>query len=164
MYFFFQAEDGIRDTSVTERNSLASQTQSLQTELSKLKNDSQNALFALNVRAVPGKVRRSRFSPSNRARRTDRVQIQFKLTRAPSAEETIVVKLFDATNKEIPLKPSYRNNIGKPSPTNQQLIVEPDVDAKRKFSRGNYSIRLFLTNVNQGINNQSIGIAEFSLR
>ncbi|HAS40989.1 MAG TPA: hypothetical protein DCS93_10935 [Microscillaceae bacterium] len=148
----------------TERNSLASQNQSLQAELSKTKNDSQNALFALSVRAVPGEVRRNQFSPSTRARRTDRVQVQFKLTRAPSPEENIVVKLFDATNKEIPLKPSYRNNIGKPTPTNQQLIVEPDVDAKRKFSRGNYSIRLFLTNVNQGINNQSIGIAEFSLR
>lgn len=148
----------------TERNSLASQNQSLQAELSKVKDDNQNALFALTVRAVPGEIRRNRFSPSTRARRTDRVQISFQLSRAAAPNENIMLKLFDATNKEIPLKPSYRNNIGKPTPTNQQLIVEPDVDAKRKFSRGNYSIRLFLTNVNQGINNQSIGIAEFSLR
>lgn len=148
----------------TERNSLASQNQTLQAEMSKLKNDSQNALFALTVRAIPGELRRSRFSASTKARNTDRVQVSFQLTRAPAANENIVIKLFDATNKEVPLKPAYRNNIGKPTPTNQQIIVEPDSDARRKFSRGNYSIRLFLTNVDQGINNQSIGIAEFSLR
>ncbi len=148
----------------TERNSLASQNQSLQAEISKLKDDNKNPLFAESLRVIPGEIQRSKFSPSTRARRTDRLQVQFRLTRAPSAEENIVIKLFDATNKEIPLKPSYRNNIGKPTPTNQQFIVEPDVDAKRKFSRGNYSIRMFLTNVNQGITNQSIGIAEFSLR
>ncbi|OJJ18702.1 hypothetical protein BKI52_24160 [marine bacterium AO1-C] len=148
----------------TERNSLASQNQSLQAEISKLKDDNKNPLFAESLRVIPGEIQRGRFSPSTRARRTDRLQVQFKLTRASSPEENIVIKLFDATNKEIPLKPSYRNNIGKPTPTNQQFIVEPDVDAKRKFSRGNYSIRMFLTNVNQGINNQSIGIAEFSLR
>lgn len=148
----------------TERNGLASQNQTMQAELSKLKNDTKNALFALTVRAIPGELRRSKFSPSTKAKNTDRVQLSFQLTRAPAANENIMVKLFDATNKEIPLKPTYRNNIGKPTPTNQQLVVEPDSDARRKFSRGNYSIRLFLTNVDQGINNQSIGIAEFSLR
>ncbi len=147
-----------------ERNNLASQNQILQVAISKLKDDNQKILIVESSKVIPGEIRRNQFSPSVRARRTDRLQVQFKLTRAPSPEENIVIKLFDATNQEIPLKSSYHNHIGKSTPTNQQFIVEPDVDTMPKFYRGNYSIRLFLTNVNQGITNQSIGIAEFSLR
>ncbi|HAS40992.1 MAG TPA: hypothetical protein DCS93_10950 [Microscillaceae bacterium] len=123
-----------------------------------------NALFAMTMRAIPGEILRNRFSPSTRARRTDRVQVVFKLTRAPLPGEKLTIRLFDDSNTEILLFPDYHNKLGKPTPINQNLIIKPDINYFRRFARGNYSIRLFLTNTNQGIHNQAIGITEFSLR
>lgn len=148
-----------------ERNSLANKNQSLQTKLSKLKQINRNGLLALNVKAYPGKIRRNRFAAQSRARNVDRIWVEFKLTRAPkiSPKEQITVKLFDGTNYEIPLKP-YKDKLGKPKPTSQNLIVEPNFAERQKLSRGVYSIRLYLTIAEKGIYNQNIGRVEFTLR
>lgn len=148
-----------------ERNSLASKNQSLQTKLSRLKQVNRNGLLALNIKAYPGKIRRNRFAAQSRAHNVDRIWVEFKLTRAPkiSPKEQIIIKLFDGTNYEIPLKP-YRDKLGKPKPTSQHLIVEPNITERQKLSRGVYSIRLYLTIAEKGIYNQEIGRAEFTLR
>ncbi|HAS40991.1 MAG TPA: hypothetical protein DCS93_10945 [Microscillaceae bacterium] len=147
----------------TERNNLANQNQQLMARLAQSAKGDQS-LFAFKMSVVPGQIHNNRFSPSIKARNTDRLQISFLLTRALSAEENIVIKLFDATNNEIPLIADYRSQLGKPTPTNQQIIIKPATNNLRKFIRGNYSVRLYLTILDEDINNQSIGIAEFSLR
>ena len=148
----------------TERNSLASDNQRLQRELAKSNKSNQIALFSLEVQVVPGRLSQGRFQTTTHARETDRIQVTFILTRAPSTDEKIIVKLLDVTNREVPLINNYQAQLGKPTPTNQMIIIEPAISTPRKLSRGNYYIRLFLTNKKQGIINQSIGIAKFSLR
>lgn len=147
-----------------ERNELIRGVRLLQEELGKPKNTRNGAVFALTVRAVPGELRRKRFSASSRARNSDRIQISFLLNRIPAVDDIIAIKLFDATNRMIPLKPVYHNSFIRFATARWQFIVEPATDARRKFSRGNYSIRLFLINAAKEDVKQNIGIAEFSLR
>ena len=139
-----------------ERNGLASQNQALQAELAELKEPA--VLFALVMYAVSGKAGNGSFFPTINAQNTDRMRVSFQLTHPLRVSENLVIKLFDANEKEIPLKKAYRRYLSLA--INQKLIVE----FQRKLLRGNYYVRLFLTDVNVGVSNRQIGISEFSLR
>lgn len=150
----------------TQRNSLASQNQVLQAKLNRLEKADNHtvALFVLEIRVIPSVFHQNRVHATYEARNANQLQVQFKLSRSPAFNDKIVVKLFDGFNQEIPLSKNYQKQLIIHRFANQKLVVEPDTDTKQKFTRGNYSIRLFLTNPQQGIQNQAIGIAEFSLR
>ncbi|OJJ18703.1 hypothetical protein BKI52_24165 [marine bacterium AO1-C] len=146
----------------TERNNLANKVQHSSKQSVKPAKENGMALFAVNIQATSGKIYQGRFKTITRALLADRIRVIFTLTRAPSSNEKIVIKLFDSSNQEIALINDYQNKSGSLTAT-QQLIIKPAIDAPQKFSRGNYSIRLFLSNTKQGIQNQPIGIGEFSL-
>lgn len=146
-----------------ERNNLASENQWLQARLARLDTNSKDPLFALTMKATPGQIKRNQFSPQFRSRNVDRVLVSFRLTRVPNIQEQLMIKLFDGTNFEIPLKPaSYQK--GKANTMIQSFIIEPDIITPRKFILGRYAVRLFFTDLKKGITQQSIGIAEFTLR
>ncbi|HAS40990.1 MAG TPA: hypothetical protein DCS93_10940 [Microscillaceae bacterium] len=147
-----------------ERNKLAGQNQQLMQKLAKLNKDNR-ALFALKISVTPGQMYESRFRPTVRARKTNRIQVKFTLNRTPSPNEEITIKLFNSINQEIPLV--YKGKLGKLTSINQQLIIEPApyyVNSNQNLSRGLYSICFFLTNVTQNIKKQPIGITTFALR
>ncbi|MCS6821055.1 MAG: hypothetical protein NZ551_04215 [Microscillaceae bacterium] len=104
-----------------------------------------SALSVFSVQAVPGELdRRGQFSPSRRARNTDRVQLTFKLSRAPQPNEEIVVKLTNPKGREVPLKPKYRSTIAPK--TDQVIYIEPD---GVEFESGTYNVQLFLLDVDR---------------
>ncbi|MEO1652691.1 MAG: hypothetical protein AAFU64_04025 [Bacteroidota bacterium] len=150
-----------------ERNSIAQENQRLQRELLSVKKDAESPIFALDMSAVPGELKKGRFSASRRSQNTDRVEVTFKLSRAPKPTENLIFKVFDATNQEIPVKPLYRNELNSPAdPTDQKITLEFEIGFLDRRAEGVYVTRLYLTDVNKGVEmeNKPIGFAQFEVK
>jgi len=150
-----------------ERNKLSSENQRLQQELAAATGNADNrtAIFTTSLSAIPGELRRDKFSASTRSQNMDRVEVSFVLSRPPKPTENLIFKVYDGTNKEIPIKPTYRNELNAPAnPTNQKVILEFANGMLERSVRGNFSVRLFLTDVNKGLENQEIGLSEFAVK
>lgn len=147
-----------------ERNNLMKENNELKADIIKVTGNADNrtALFTTSFKAIPGRIQRGKFRDQARARKTDVIQTNFNLSRPPKPTENLDIKLFDAANKEIPLKPSYRNELTNASdPTKQSIKLEAE---SYKFVRGPYSVRVYMTDVEKGVEQNEIGIAEFSLK
>ena len=150
-----------------ERNQLAEENQRLQRELLAATGNADNrtAIFTTNMNSIPGEVKRGRFSSSKRSQNMDRVEVAFTLSRPPKPTENLIFKIFDGANKEIPIKPRYRNELNAPAdPTNQKVILEFESGFLDRRAEGTYSVRLFLTDVNKGLEDQEIGISQFEVK
>ena len=150
-----------------ERNQLAEENQRLQRELLAATGNADNrtAIFTTNMNSVPGEVKRGRFSSSKRSQNMDRVEVAFTLSRPPKPTENLIFKIFDGANKEIPIKPRYRNELNAPAdPTNQKVILEFESGFLDRRAEGTYSVRLFLTDINKGLEDQEIGISQFEVK
>ncbi len=150
-----------------ERNSLAQENQRLQRELLTYAGNADNrtAIFTTSMSAIPGEIKRDRFSPSKRSQNADRVQVSFTLSRPPRPTENLIFKVYNPQGQEITIKPRYRNELNAPEdPTNQQAILEFERGFLIRGAEGQFSVRLYLTDVNKGIENQEIGIAQFELK
>jgi chromosome segregation ATPase len=147
-----------------ERNALAAENQKLQRDLQSATGNADNrtAIFASKMRANPGELSKGKFSASKRSQNIDRVEVTFTLSRAPKPTESLIFKIYDRTNKEIAVKPKYRNELNSPAnPTNQKVILEFESGKLGRKASGTYSVRLFMTDVNKGLENQEIGITQF---
>ncbi len=150
-----------------ERNALASENQRLQRELQSATGNADNrtALFSNKMAALPGEILRGKFSASTRSQNTDRVRVNFTLSRAPKPTESLIFKVFDSSSKEVAIKPVYRNELNAPAnPTNQSVILEFENGKLDRRASGIYSVRLYMTDVNKGLENQEIGITQFELK
>jgi len=150
-----------------ERNALAAENQKLQRELqaSTGNADNRTAIFTTKMTAMPGEVLRGKFSRSTRSQNTDRVEVNFTLSRAPKPTESLIFKIFDRANKEVAIKPKYRNELNAPAnPTNQKVVLEFETGKLDRKASGTYSVRMFLTDVNKGLENQEIGITQFEVK
>ncbi|NJO03520.1 MAG: hypothetical protein HC880_19215 [Bacteroidia bacterium] len=150
-----------------ERNALAEENQRLQRELATATGNADNrtAIFTTTMNAVPGELRRGRFSSSRRSQNVDRVEATFTLSRAPKPTENLIFRIFNNVNTEIPIKPLYRNELSAPAdPTNQKVLLEFEGGTLNRQAAGEYTVRLYLTDVNKGLENQEIGLARFELR
>ena len=150
-----------------ERDALAKENQELKKKVAESAGTGGGqtiALFSKSMAAVPGELVRKVFSPSTRSQNTDRVQVSFALSRAPKSDEQILFRVFDATNKEVAVNPSYRKELGAPAnPTNQKVILPFEKALTRKES-GRFSVRMYLTSTEKGIANQEIGSTSFELK
>jgi hypothetical protein len=150
-----------------ERNELASENQKLKQDLLAATGNADNrtAIFTTKMSLTPGEVKKGKFSGSTKSQNTDRIEVNFKLSRAPKPTENLIFKVFDYTNKEINVKPKYRNELNAPAdPTNQKVVLEFEAGYLDKRATGNYSVRLYLTDVNKGLENQEIGLATFTMK
>ncbi len=151
-----------------ERDVLAKENQDLKKQLAakaEIGDNQKSALFTTGaIVAQAGELKSGKFSASTKSQNTDRVQITFSLTRAPKADEQLLFRVYDATNKEIPLNPSYRKELNAPAnPINQKLILAFEKMLDRK-TNGRFSVRLYLTSTDKGIANQEIGQGTFNLK
>jgi uncharacterized phage infection (PIP) family protein YhgE len=148
-----------------ERDAIAKENLELKKQLSEIKKDVvEGALFSKTMAAVPGELSGGKFSASTRSQNTDRVEVKFTLSRAPKADEQLLFRIYDPTNKEVALNPSYRKELSAPAnPINQkvQLVFEKKLDRKNS---GRFSVRLFLTSNEKGIANQEIGTGNFEVK
>lgn len=162
-----ELERRIKDLT-SERNSLAEENLRLKRELEVIKGTTENrtALFVVGgMRVTPGELKAGKFSASTRSQNTDRLEVRLKLSRAPKPTETLIFKVYDGTNKEVALKPNYRNELNAPvNPTEQRVMLEFSQGRLDRRASGKYSVRVFLTDVNQGLENQEIGMREFELK
>ncbi len=150
-----------------ERNALAEENQRLQRELLAATGNADNrtAIFATSMAAVPGEVKRGKFSASRRSRNTDRVEVSFALSRPPQPTENLIFKVFNGKSQEIPIKPRYRNELNAPAdPSRQKVTLEFEGGKLDRRADGIYTVRLYLTDVNKGLENQEIGISRFELK
>ncbi len=150
-----------------ERNNISAENQKLQQELIAATGNADNrtAIFASKMTAIPGELKRDKFSPSTRSQNTDRIEVSFKLSRAPKPTESLVFKIFDPLSGEIQIKPRYRNELSSPAdPTNQKVILEFEQGALARTMSGDFVVHLYLTDVNKGLENQEIGLAKFVLK
>lgn len=150
-----------------ERDNLAKENQRLKQDLGNATTNADNrtAIFANSMSAVPGELVKNKFSASTRSQNTDRAQVAFSLSRAPKPNETIIFKIFDATNKEVAIKPKYRNELNAPAnPVNQRVILEFEKGKLDRSSSGRYSVRMYLTAIDKGIENQEIGVSSFEVK
>lgn len=150
-----------------ERNNLAAENQKLQQELLAATGNADNrtAIFATNMKALPGELRRDKFSASTRSQNTDRVEVAFRLSRAPKPTESLIFKVFDPLSGEIPLKPQYRNELSAPAdPVNQKVMLEFEQGFLNRRASGDYVVHLYLTDINKGLENQEIGLVKFNLK
>lgn len=151
-----------------ERDNLAKENQDLKKQLAtkaETGDNQKSALFTSGaIVAQPGELKSGKFSASTRSQNTDRVQISFSLTRAPKADEQLLFRIYDATNKEVAVNPSYRKELTAPAnPVNQKLMLVFEKMLDRKSS-GRFSVRLYLTSTDKGIANQEIGQGTFTLK
>ncbi|NJL14842.1 MAG: hypothetical protein HC913_18815 [Microscillaceae bacterium] len=161
-----QYEDRIK-LLTQERNNLAAENQRLQMELQKATGNADNrtAIFATSVKAIPGELKRDKFSASTRSQNTDRVEVSFRLSRPPKPTENLIFKVYDPTNGEVAIKPRYRNELSAPAdPTNQKVVLEFEAGNLSRSMKGLYSVRLYLTDVNKGLEEQEIGLSTFELK
>lgn len=150
-----------------ERNQLSEENQRLQRELLAATGNADNrtAIFTTNMSSTPGEVKRGKFSSSKRSQNMDRVEVAFTLSRPPKPTENLIFKVFDGANKEIPIKPRYRNELNAPAdPTNQKVILEFESGFLDRRAEGTYSARLYLTDINKGLEDQEIGISQFEVK
>ena len=150
-----------------ERNQLAEENQRLQRELLAATGNADNrtAIFTTSINSQPGEVKRGKFRSSTRSQNMDRVEVAFTLSRPPKPTENLIFKVFDNTNKEIPIKPRYRNELNAPAdPTNQKVMLEFEGGALNRRAEGTYSVRLYLTDINKGLEDQEIGISQFDVK
>lgn len=150
-----------------ERNALSQENQRLQRELLAATGNADNrtAIFTTRMKAQPGELKKGKFSPSTRSQNTDRLEVTFALSRAPKPTENLIFKVFDSANKEVPINPRYRNEFNAPAdPTNQKVILEFENGMLDRRASGTYSVRLYLTDVNKGLEDQEIGINQFELK
>lgn len=129
-------------------------------ELSQARKAHQNALFTLNIEATPGRIRRERFfSPAIRAHHVARVKLDLYFTRVFNQQDRVTFRLTDAANNEIPLETIQ-------GPFNQprlQVMLIPKAD-QPVFFKGKYIVYVILNNSKEHIQNQTIGLTEFTLR
>ncbi|OJJ18704.1 hypothetical protein BKI52_24170 [marine bacterium AO1-C] len=129
-------------------------------KVSKAQRAHQNALFALQMQATPGRIKREKyFSAAIRARNVSMVKVNIYLTRALEPTDEVVIKLMDEANNEIPLQ-SIKGSFNQP---NMQLMLTPDAN-QRTFFKGKYTIYLILNNSKQKIQEQTIGMTTFTLK
>ena len=150
-----------------ERNALAEENQRLQRELIAATGNADNrtAIFTTKMNVNPGEVKRNKFSTSTRSQNTDRLEVTFTLSRPPKPTENLIFKVFDSANKEILIKPKYRNELNAPAnPTNLKVMLEFEGGYLDRRASGIYSVRLYLTDINKGLENQEIGIRQFELK
>jgi len=150
-----------------ERNNLSTENQKLQQDLIATKGNADNrtAIFATSMKAIPGELKRDKFSASNRSQNTDRIEVSFKLSRAPRPTENLIFKIFDPLSGEIAIKPRYRNELSAPAdPTNQKVILEFEQGTLARTMSGNFVVHLYMTDANKGLEDQEIGLAKFILK
>mgnify|MGYP001035610803 CR=1 FL=1 len=158
----------------TSRDEDQKQIKALNSELAKLKGESflrslelsqarkahQNALFALNIEATPGRIRRERFfSPAIRAHHVARVKLDLYFTRVFNQQDRVTFRLIDAANNEIPLE-AIQGSFNQPR---LQVMLIPKAD-QQVFFKGKYIVYVILNNSKEHIQNQTIGLTEFTLR
>lgn len=151
----------------TERDLLASENQKLKQNLSVETGNAENPLFVMGgtMKALPGEIVKNKFSASTRSQNTDRVQVGYTLSRATRPNESLVFKIFDATNKELAIKPKYRNELNAPAdPLNQKVILEFEAGKLDRRASGRYSIRCMAMDINKGTAPKEIGITSFELK
>lgn len=151
-----------------ERDALAKENQELKKQMVakvEIGDNQKSALFTTGaIASQPGELKGGKFSPSTRSQNTDRAQVTFSLTRAPKADEQLLFRVYDATNKEVPLNPSYRKELTAPAnPVNQKVMLVFEKMLDRRTS-GRFSVRLYLTSTDKGIANQEIGQGSFTLK
>ncbi len=151
----------------SERDALAKENQELKKKVADVANTGGGqtvAIFCKTMTPLPGEAKSGKFSSSTRSQNTDRLQTTFTLTRAPKSDEQILFRVFDGTNKEVALNPSYRKELNAPAnPINQKVMLVFEKMLGRKDS-GRYSVRMYLTSTEKGIANQEIGVGSFELK
>lgn len=151
----------------SERDALAKENQALKKQLADkdAKGDTQGkAIFSTTMSAIPGELSGGKFSASTKSQNTDRVEVKFSLSRAPKADEQLLFRVYDATNKEVALNPKYRQELNAPAnAVNQKVMLAFEKKLDRKSS-GRFSVRLYLTSNEKGIANQEIGVTGFELK
>lgn len=96
-------------------------------------------VFATNFIVRPGEIRRGRFSPSTRARRTTQLRVEFKLTRPlKPGEKLLTVMTHD--QKDFPLKEVFRNELKD----KRRLTMNLTPILFKKFKRGNSTLAIYL--------------------
>lgn len=141
-----------------ERDNLLKERKELISELIKVTDNNNNriALFVTSISTSPKTTLKGNDIIINK------IAVNFTLSRLPQPQENLVIKLFDSKNKEIFLTPQYRNYLNNASiPTAQKIFIEPE---NYKFTKGSYSVYIYLTNVEKGIAENEIGRAEFILK
>lgn len=149
-----------------QRNQLSEENQRLRQQLAEASEAAENPIFATTISAVPGEVnRKGQFSPSKRSQNMDRVEVAFTLSRPPKPTENLIFKVFDNVNNEIPIDPIYRNELNAPlDPANQKSRLVFEGGKLDRRAEGEYTVRLYLTDVNKGVENQEIGLARFEVK
>lgn len=141
-----------------ERNGLVKENQELKTELLKVKGNINEsaALFVTSISATPKTIYRGSIQE------IDKIEIALTLNRSPKPQESLLIRLFDANYRDIVLRTSYRNDLYNAHGSSQLKIkIKPE---NYKFAIGNYSVYIYMTNVEKGIEDVEIGMTEFTLK
>ncbi|WP_299461893.1 hypothetical protein [uncultured Microscilla sp.] len=144
---------------VTERNILAQESITLQTKVNRFKK-TLPSLFPFDIRAVPGASRRERFSPVNRAKNIQLIQVTYRFTCPPEVSDTINIKVFDQSGKNLPVK-VYLSVPWSPTSRFERVILDV---TRIKWLPGRYTIKLYRHNHQKNMENQEVGLTMFIVR
>lgn len=124
--------------------------QNLQVEYKRLQAQLEQALetnsilsgqvFATHFTVRPGEIRRARFSPSTRARRTTQLKIAFKLTRALKPGEKLATEVLN-NHSVFPVKQVFRNELKIHVGNLVTMNLAPF--GVRKFKKGNNTLNIY---------------------
>ncbi|OJJ18705.1 hypothetical protein BKI52_24175 [marine bacterium AO1-C] len=156
-------KDYLRDVKIPQLYEKIAQHKKEMLRFAKLKQKYPDSLFLINLEVVPGELRRDQFSPSTRARRSDRAKITGILSRRLSAKEKLKVVLTcnskDAKNEQINLiQETFRI-----SDLEIDLFIFPKTNTLRKFIRGTYNLQIWRINT-QSNNKVLWANTQFELR
>lgn len=148
-----------------ERDALATELKKTKDNLQKTETDIKNPLTMTTLKATPGELKSGKFDASTRSTRTDRVQVVFNINRPTEAGENINFRVFDNAEKEIALKPSFRNALNtSKNPLNQTIVLEFANGYLPTSASGNFSVRAYQENVEKNITARELQRASFNMK
>ncbi len=155
-------EDFLTDVTIPRLEQKIENPKKEMLHFAQLKQQYPDSLFLVNLELTPGEIMRKKFSPSTRARRSDRLKITGILSKKLKPGQQLQVSLIyqDTTHQK------KRNLIRDSFPIQGlgiDVTVMPDTDINPKFFRGKYSVQLWVSHVRKK-QRKKLAHAFFSLR
>ncbi len=148
-----------------ERDALATELKKTKEGAQKSEKDAKNPLTMTTLAATPGELKSGKFDASTRSTKTDRVQVKFNISRPVEAGENINFRIFDSAEKEVMLKPSFRNTLNTASnPLSQTIVLEFANGYLPTSASGKFTVRAYQESNEKNITARELQRTTFSMK